>query len=124
MIADFAARPARRRPSNNAFIAVGQKARELSDAKLVVAEAIGFGGALAVAVWNPRALELAFLSVAIGALGIWGIADHMLESKRRASAPVKLVLRGLRFSVGATGIAAALASGYALIGRLMGVFIL
>lgn len=124
MIADFAGRPPRFASSNNAFIAVAEKARGLSDAKLVVAETIGFGGALAVAAWTPRTLELAFLSIALGALGIWGVTDHMLESRRRSNAPLRLALSGFRLSIAAVGIAAAIASGYALVGRLMGVFIL
>jgi hypothetical protein len=124
MIADFAGRPPAFASSNNAFIAIAEKARRLSDAKLVAAEAIGLGGALAVLAWTPRTLELAFLSIALGALGIWGVTDHMLESRRRASAPLRLALSGFRFSIAAVGVAAAIASFYALIGRLMGVFIL
>jgi hypothetical protein len=124
MIADFAGRPPGFASSNNAFIAVAQKARRMSDAKLVAAEVIGFGGALAVLDWAPRTLELAFLATALGALGVWGVTDHMLESRRRAMAPLRWALSGFRFTIAAVGVAAAIAAGYAMIGRLMGVFIL
>ena len=124
MIADFAGRPPGFASSNNAFIAVAQKARRMSDGKLVATEAVGLGGALAVLAWTPRTLELAFLSIALGALGVWGVTDHMLESRRRAVAPLRWLLSGFRFTIAAVGVAAAIASGYALMGRLMGVFIL
>lgn len=124
MIADFAGRPPEFAASTNAFIAVAEKARRMSDAKLVAAEAVGFGGALAVLAWTPRTVELAFIAVALGALGVWGVTDHMLESRRRASAPLRFALSGFRYTIAAAGVAAAIASGYALMGRLMGVFIL
>lgn len=124
MIADFAGRPPGFASSDNAFIAVADKARRMSDANLVAAEVVGFGGALAVLAWTPRTLELAFLATALGALGVWGVTDHMLESRRRAIAPLRWVLSGFRFTIAAMGVAAAIASVYALIGRLMGVFIL
>jgi hypothetical protein len=124
MIADFAGRPPRFASSNNAFIAVARKARRMSDAKLVAAEVMGFGGALLVLAWTPRTLELVFLTTALGALGVWGVTDHMLESRRTATLPVRWALTGFRFTIAAVGLTAAIASGYALIGRLMGVFIL
>jgi hypothetical protein len=124
MIADLTGRPREFASSNNAFVAVAQKARRLSDRRLVAGEVIGFGGALAVLAWNPRTLEIGFLAIALGALGAWGVADHMLESRRRAAAPVRLLLSGFRFAIAAVGVTAAIAAGYALIGRMMGVFIL
>ena len=124
MIADFAGRPPEFASSNNAFIALAQRARRTSDVNLVAAEVVGFAGALAVLAWTPRTLELAFLAIALGALGVWGVTDHMVESRRRASAPLRWVLSWFRFMIAAAGVAAAIASGYALIGRLMGVFIL
>ena len=57
-------------------------------------------------------------------LGAWGVADHMVESRRRASAPIRWALSTFRFTIAAAAITAAIASGYAWIGRLMGVFIL
>lgn len=121
---DFAGRRPRFASSNNAFVAVAEKARRMSDRKLVAAEAVGFGGALAVIAWTPRTLELALVAAALGALGMWGVTDHMVEARRRTIAPLRLALSGLRFTIAALGMAAAIAAGYALIGRLMGVFIL
>lgn len=116
-----------RRPvtaSSNAFIAIANKAREMPDRVLVAAESIGFGGALFVIAWTPRTLEFAFLATALGALGLWGVTDHMFESRRRAVAPLRWVLSGFRFLIAAVGVTAAIAAGYALMGRLMGVCIL
>ena len=110
--------------SSNGFIAIADKARELPDRVLVAAEAIGFGAALAVVAWTPRTLELLFLAIALGALGLWGVTDHMFESRRRTVAPLRWVLARFRFLIAAVGVTAAIAAGYALIGRLMGVFIL
>ena len=124
MMADFAGHPPKFASSSNAFLAIAQKAREMSDRRLVALEVVGFGAALTILALTPRNLELAFLATALGALGIWGVTDHVLESRRRASAPVRWVLKGFRFAIAAVGVTAAIASGYALIGRLMGVFIL
>lgn len=110
--------------SSNGFVAIANKAREMPDRVLVATETIGFGGALVVVAWTPRTLELAFIATALGALGLWGVTDHMFESRRRAVAPLRWILSGFRFSIAAVGVTAAIAAGYALMGRLMGVFIL
>jgi hypothetical protein len=96
----------------------------MSDRRLVAAEIIGFGGALGIFAWTPRTLELIFLAIALGSLGAWGVADHMVESRRRASSFIRGPLSAFRFMIASAGVIAAIASGYALIGRLMGVFIL
>jgi hypothetical protein len=124
MMADLMGRPRHFRNSSNAFVAIGQKAREISDSALVFAEIAGFAVAIAVLAWAPRTLEVLFLAIATGSLGLWGVVDHMHEARRRASAPVKLMLSGFRFVIAAVGISAAILAGYALIGRMMGVFIL
>jgi hypothetical protein len=124
MMADLARRPRSVATSSNAFVAVADKARQMSDWTLVSAEVAGFALAIAILAWAPRTLELALTSVAIGALGLWGVTDHMLESRPRLVAPARWTLGGFRFLIAAGGIAAAMAAGYAFVGRLMGVFIL
>lgn len=124
MIADFAGRPPAFASSNNAFVAIGRCARRMTDRDLVLAEAIGFGVALATFAWTPRTLEVAFLAVALGSLGFWGVTDHMVEARRRRVDAIRSILKVLRFGIASVGIAAAVLSGYALIGRVMGVFIL
>jgi hypothetical protein len=124
MMADLAGRPRTFRNSSNAFVAIGQKAREISDRTLVLGEFAGFAVAVAVLAWAPRTLEIIFLAIAVGALGLWGVIDHMHEARRRTSAPIKWMLSSFRFTIAAVGITAAILAGYALIGRLMGVFIL
>ncbi|HZK78417.1 MAG TPA: hypothetical protein VFC35_05865 [Gemmatimonadaceae bacterium] len=124
MMADLAGRPRSFANSSNAFVAVADRARRTSDRVLVTVEIAGFGCAIAVIAWAPHTVELTLLTSAIGALGLWGVTDHMLESHRRLVAPLRWMLEGFRFLIAAGGIASAIASGYALVGRLMGVFIL
>jgi len=124
MMADMAGPPRSFAASTNAFIAIAEKARRTSDRALVVAEGLGFAGAIAVVAFAPKTIELALLATALGAFGLWGVTDHMLEARRRLIAPLRWILSGFRFMIAAAGIAAAIGAGYALIGRLMGVFIL
>lgn len=123
-MADMAGRPRSFANSSNAFVAVADKAREMSDRNLVSAEVTGFASAVAILAWAPATLELALTAAAIGALGLWGVTDHMLESRPRLVAPARWTLEGFRFLIAAGGISAAMAAGYAFVGRLMGVFIL
>lgn len=123
MIADFAGRPPGLAGSANAFIAVGQRARRTSDRMLVVIEAIGFTCVLAVFAWAPHTLDLALPAGAIGALGLWGVTEHMRVAHRRMFKPLRLILRGFQSMIAAAGIAAAIATGYALMGRLMGTWV-
>lgn len=123
-MADLAGRPRSFAGSSNAFVAVADKARQMSDRALVSAEAGGFALAIAMLVWAPHTLELALITAAFGALGLWGVTDHMLESHRRLYMPIRLLLKGFRSLIAALGTASAIAAGYAFVGRLMGVFIL
>lgn len=124
MIADFAGRPPGFAASTNAFIAIGQRARKTSDSTLVAVEAAGFACVLAVFAWAPHTLDLALPAGATGAFGLWGVTEHMRVSHRRMFKPVRFLLRTFQSLVAAGGIAAAIATGYALIGRLMGTWVL
>ena len=123
MIADFAGRPRSFAASTNAFVAVGERARLASDKTLVAIEAAGFVLVLAVIGWAPHSLELALPGVAIGALGLWGVIDHMREARRRMFKPLRKLLSGFQSLVAAAGIAATLAAGYALLGHIMGTWV-
>jgi hypothetical protein len=96
----------------------------MSDRDLVAAEVIGFGAAVATMAWEPRSVEIAFLAAALGSLGLWGVTDHMIEARRKRVDPVRSVLVAFRYGIAALGIAGAVLSFYALMGRVMGVFIL
>ena len=124
MIADFAGRPRSFAASTNAFVAVGERARLASDKTLVAVESAGFACALAVLAWAPHNLDFALPAVAIGALGLWGVIDHMREARRRMFKPFRRLLSGFQTLIAAGGIAAAIATGYAIIGRLMGTWVL
>ncbi|HUQ46910.1 MAG TPA: hypothetical protein VM053_01555 [Gemmatimonadaceae bacterium] len=124
MIADLIGRQRPVSSSNNAFVAIGLWARRMSDRKLVGAEVAGFGGAVAVVALTPGSIEIALLATALGSLGLWGVTDHMFEARDRLAAPLRWMLKSFRFAIAAAGISAVILAGYALIGRLMGVFIL
>lgn len=109
--------------SDNALVALASRARRASDRSLAVAELSGFAAAVAVLAVAPGSPGFALLLVAIGALGLWGITDHMIDARRKLLLPLRWALLGFRFFVAVAGVAAALLSGYAVIGRLMGVVI-
>lgn len=123
MIADFAGRPRSFAASTNAFVAVGERARLASDKTLVALEAMGFACVLAVLAWAPHTLVLALPAGAIGALGLWGVTDHMRQARRRMFKPLRMLLSGFQSLIAAGGIAAAIATGYAIVGRLMGTWV-
>ena len=124
MNADFAGRPPGVAASTNAFVAVGQRARLASDRTLVVIEAAGFAGVLAVFALAPHSLDLALPAGAVGALGLWGVTEHVRIAHRRIFKPLRVLMRSFQSLIAAAGIAAAIATVYALIGRLMGTWIL
>lgn len=123
MMVEFTGRQHSSAYSSNAFVAVAGKAREMSDAALVATEFAGFATAGALLAWGPRTVEIILLAVGAGALGLWGVVDHQ-AARTKAASPVRLMLSGFRLVIAAVGIAAAIGAGYALVGRLMGVFIL
>ncbi|MGH9418891.1 MAG: hypothetical protein ACRD3J_02865, partial [Thermoanaerobaculia bacterium] len=109
---------------DNAFLAAAGRARRSSDRALVVAELAGFSVALAIVFWSPRAWIVALPAVALGALGLWGITDHMIDARRKLIAPLRWILFTFRFLVATAGVVAVLATGYAIAGIVMGTWIL
>ncbi len=124
MTTDLASRLGSDARSANAFVAVSARARLASDKTLVAIETAGFACVIAVLAWAPRTLDLALPAAAIGALGLWGVIDHMRQSRRRTFRPLRKLLSGFQTLIAAAGIAAAIATGYAIIGRLMGTWVL
>lgn len=122
MMADLSGRPRSFESSSNAFFAVAERARRTSDKRLVVAEASGFAVAIAVFAFEPESWSLALPAVSVGALGMWGITDHMLDARPgRLVAPLRWTLSIFRFAIATIAIVAAIAAGYSLVGKLMGV---
>jgi hypothetical protein len=117
MVASFAR-------NDNAFIAAANRARRSSDRALLAAELVGFTFAIGILFWSPRAWIVALPAIALGALGLWGITDHMIDARRRIIAPLRWILSGFRFLIAATGVLAVLATGYAIVGILMGTWVL
>lgn len=116
MVASFAC-------NDNAFIAAAHRARRSSDRALVAAELVGFTVALGILLWSPHAWVVALPALALGALGLWGITDHMIEARRKLIAPLRWILSAFRFLIACTGVAAVLATGYAIVGILMGTWV-
>jgi hypothetical protein len=108
---------------DNAFLAAAEKARRASDRALVAAELIGFTVAIGILFWSPKAWIVALPAVALGALGLWGITDHMIDARRRLIAPLRWILSSFRLLVATTGVVAVLATGYAIVGILMGTWV-
>jgi hypothetical protein len=117
MVASFAR-------DDNAFLAAAQRARRSSDRALVAAELLGFTAALGILFVAPRAWIVALPAVALGALGLWGVTDHMIDARRKLIAPLRWILSAFRFLIATTGVAAILATAYAIAGILMGTWIL
>jgi len=116
MVASFAR-------NDNAFLAAAQKARCSSDRALVAAELTGFTLAIGIVFWSPHAWIVALPAVALGALGLWGITDHMIDARRRLIAPLRWILSAFRFLIATAGVLAILATGYAIVGVMMGTWV-
>ena len=117
MVASFAR-------DDNAFLAAAKRARRSSDRALVTAELIGFTVAIGILFWSPKAWIVALPAVALGTLGLWGITDHMIEARRRLIAPLRWILSTFRFLIATTGVVAVLGTVYAIVGILMGDWVL
>jgi len=116
MVASFAR-------DDNAFLAAAHKARSASDRSLVTTELIGFAVAIGVLFFSEKAWIIALPAVALCALGLWGVTDHMIEARRRLIAPLRWILSTFRFLIAASGVVAVLATVYAVAGMLMGTWI-
>ncbi len=110
--------------SGNAFIALAHRAKATPAPVLVACEIAGFGTALAVCAIAPSLSKIAFPFLAIGAFGLWGIVDHLLESPPRLKSWRRSALRAFQLLVAITGIAFAIATGFVAAGWLMGTFVL
>ncbi len=124
-IGAFIDRPRALDESSNAFIALAGKARRTSDPVLAIFEVAGFAAAIAVIALAPNRSELALPVFSAGAFGLWGITDHAIAAHEESvNAVFGFLLEGFRATTAAAGIAAAVGFGYALVGLLMGVWVL
>lgn len=110
--------------SGNAFIALAHRARITRAPTLVACEILGFAGALAIFALVPAHLSFVYPFVAVGAFGLWGTVDHLLDSPPRLKSWRRSLLRQFQFFIAIAGIASAIATGFAAAGWLMGVFVL
>ena len=110
--------------SGNAFIALARRAKLAPGPFLIACETVGFGAALAVYALIPARSSLALPFLGIGAFGLWGIIDHVLESPPRLKSRRRSLLRGFQLAIAMAGIACAAATGFLVAGWLMGTFVL
>lgn len=110
--------------SGNAFVALGQRARKMSGKVLVACEFVGFSLALGIYALAPGRASLAFPFAAIGAFGLWGTVDHVLESPPRLRSWRRSALRAFQFVIAAAGIGCTIATAFVAAGWLMGTFVL
>jgi hypothetical protein len=98
-----------------------QRARQASDARLVIEAAVGFTAAVAIVVFHPPLrFPLAALAFAVGAFGAWGILDRETDEVRSPARRSVLVARNV---VGVLGVAAAALGAFGLFFGLLGTWI-
>lgn len=110
--------------SGNAFVAIAERARSIRGPILVACEILGFAGALTIYALVPNHLSFAYPFLSIGAFGLWGTIDHLLESPPRLKSWRRTLLRKFQFVIALAAIACASATGFVAAGWLMGTFVL
>ena len=76
------------------YAALAAAARRSSDGALVAAAAAGCLLSAGLLVWRPGWWQFALAPLAVGAFGVWGIADRELTVARSDVKSVKKLLRG------------------------------
>ena len=110
--------------SGNVFVALARRAKLAPGPVLLACETTGFLAALTVYALSPSHAAIALPFLGIGAFGLWGIIDHVLESPPRLKSWRRSLLRGFQLSVAVAGVACAAATGFVIAGWLMGTFVL
>lgn len=110
--------------SGNAFLAIAERARTIRAPVLVTCELLGFAAALTVYALAPSRSSFAYPFLSIGAFGLWGTIDHLLESPPRLKSWRRSLLRKFQLVIGLAAISCACATGFVAAGWLMGTFVL
>ena len=110
--------------SGNAFVAMAERARLIRAPVLIACEILGFAAALMIYALVPNHLSFAYPFLAVGAFGLWGTIDHLLESPPRLRSWRRSLLRKFQLLIGFAAIACASATGFVAAGWLMGTFVL
>jgi len=113
--------PAAHADPSSAFAALATRARATRTDMLVGIETLGLLCALAVFIWLPDQLALALPFLALAMFGLWGATEHARRAGRD-SLPRSLLgaLRAIQLLAAVVGTVAALLSGYAVVGRMIG----
>ncbi len=102
------------------YATIAARTRRAADATLATAAAVGIFGALGFIVWRPALWIYALPLVAVGSVGVWGIADREQGERTRARPNARRLLTALRWSAAGIGTAAVLLVLFAILGRLLG----
>lgn len=116
--------PAVNPDSGNALFAVAGRARSTRAPVLIACEIVGFAAALTIVALWPEYYATAFPFGALGAFGLWGTIDHLLQSPPRLRSWRRSALRGFQILVALGGVACASAAVFIAVGWMMGIFVL
>lgn len=108
-------------PHPGPYAALAAKARRSSDGALVAEGAVGALLLAALLAWRPSWWQYALAPLAIGAFGLWGIADR--ELAEATTAPRRRALLAARWIAAALGTLFVLASAFRILGALVGTVI-
>lgn len=105
------------------YATIAARTRRAADATLAIAAGIGIFGAVGVVVWRPAWWIYALPLVAVGAAGVWGIADREGGGRAGAHPNTRRLLTALQWTAAAVGTAAVLIVVFAVLGRVLGTII-
>lgn len=100
------------------YAALAAKARRSSDGALVADGAIGVLLLVALVAWRPSWWQFVLAPLAIGAFGLWGIADRELADAATVSR--RRVLLAARWIAAALGTLFVLVSAFRIVGAVVG----
>ena len=116
--------PAVNPDSGNALFAVAERARSTRAPVLIACEVIGFASALTIVALWPDHYGAALPFVALGAFGLWGTIDHLLQSPPRLRSWRRSALRAFQILIAVGGVVCAGAAVFIAVGWMMGIFVL
>lgn len=102
------------------YAALAARARRSSDGALALATGVGCAYLAALVAWHPSWWSFIVAPVAIGAFGLWGIADRELAG---SDATRRRLLVAARALAAAIGTLAVLMSLFRILGALIGTVI-
>lgn len=100
------------------YAALAAKARQSSEGALVADGAIGMLLVVALVAWRPSWWQFVLAPLAVGAFGLWGIADRELADATTTTRRMALV--AARWVAAALGTLFVLVSAFRIVGAVVG----